>query len=188
MKECEKIARKYLNSSRLRHSAGTAVEAAKLCKIYNADPEKGFFVGMVHDIAKDIDNTKIIATARKYGLELDKYMMKNPKIIHGPLGAKILQIDENVNDEEILRAVALHTVGSTDMSILDKIIYVADLTEVNRKYKGVRTIRQISYQDLDKALILTLNHTMMHVLKRGLAIHPDSLNAYNKLLIEETNA
>jgi len=187
MRDCEKIARKYLAGSRLEHSFGTAHEAQKLCKIYNADPEKGFFAGMVHDIAKDIDNKDIIDTARKYSVELDEFMIKNPKIIHGPLGAKILQSDEHINDEEILSAVALHTIGSTDMNTLDKIIYIADLTEITRKYEKVKEIRDISYQNLNEALKLTLKHSMLHVLSKGLVIHPNSLNAYNRLLIKELN-
>lgn len=185
MKNCEEIARKYLTGERLEHSEGTAREAEKLCKIYNADPEKGFFAGMVHDIAKDIDIDKVIDIARKYGVELDEFMIKNPKIIHGPLGAKILQRDEHINDEKILSAVKLHTIGSTNMSMLDKIIYIADLTEVNRIYEGVGSIREISYRNLDEALKLTISYSMIHVLKKGFVIHPNSLNAYNKLLIEE---
>jgi len=188
MKYCEEIARKYLTGERLEHSIGTANEAEKLCGIYGIDPEKGFFAGMVHDIAKDIDIVKVIDMAGKYGIKPDEYMLLNPKIIHGLLGAEILKIDEHINDEEILSAVRLHTVGSTDMSVLDKIIYVADLTEINRKYEEVKQIRDISYKNLNKALALTLNHSMIHVLRKGLVIHPDSLNAYNKLLIEEKNA
>ncbi len=185
MNKYEEIAKKYISGSRLTHSFETAKEAQKLCLLYGEDEALGYAAGLVHDIAKPLENP--VELANSYGLEVPPIVLANPALLHGPLGAAILREDEGITDEKLLRAVALHTTGQQNMTLFEKIIYIADLTEVGRDYEGIDEIRQKSYEDIDFSLILAFNYVMRYVLKRGLVLHPSTVDAYNHFIMRRKN-
>lgn len=182
MNRYEQIARERLSGKRLLHSQGTADTAKKLAQRYGGDVQKAYDAGIVHDIAKPLDGEELLLAAEKYGVEVDGYLKKCPWLLHGPVAAAILEREYGVEDGELLRAVALHTTGGRDMSLLDKVIYLADLIEPGRDFPGVREIRERMYEGIDGALLLGVGTVLGFLIKKGWVIHPSSVDMYNSLI------
>ncbi len=178
-----KLLKKYISGSRLKHSISTEKTAVKLAKLYNVDVKKAALAGLMHDIAKDLSKSKRDALIKKYKIELDVIEEINPDIIHGKLGALILK-ENGITNQKVLDAVEHHTMGSEGMSKLEKIIYLADLIEPKRNFKGVKRLRFYASKDLDVALFESMKFSLLNVLKKDKPIHPKTLDAYNNLLVK----
>jgi len=178
-----KLLKKYISGARLKHSISTEKTAVKLAKLYDEDVKKAAFAGLMHDIAKDLSKSKRDAMIKQYNIELDKIEEVNPDIIHGKLGALILA-ENGVKSKKVLDAITHHTMGAPDMTKLDKIVYLADLIEPKRNFKGVKKLRFYASKDLDVALFESMKISLSSVLKRDKPIHPKTLEAYNNLLIK----
>lgn len=179
--------RKYLDEKRSLHSINTAAEALKLAKKFGCDEEKAYAAGMLHDIAKCLDKNDMFELAKKYNIEIDKYCKMNKELFHGILGAEIARNELQITDEEVLNAIRCHTTGKKDMTLLDKIIYIADLIEPLRDFKGIEAIRRMAYEDLDEAVVMAARSIMQYVMEQGHVIHPNTVDAYNDLLIKRRN-
>lgn len=177
--------KKVLRESRYRHSIGVCETAVELARLYGADEEKAYIAGLLHDCAKCFDNETQIAMCKEYGIELDKITLACPAVIHAPLGAAVARSEYGIEDEEILRAIRLHTTGGTKMTGLDKIIYIADMIEPTREYNGVDELREIAFKDLDEAMLSALQSTLKFNIQKGTVIHPDTLSAWNSLLSDK---
>jgi len=112
-------------------------------------------------------------------------MQKNTELIHGPLGAKIANACYGIDDLEVLDAIKYHTIGRENMSMLDKIIYIADYIEPGRSFPGVEEIREIVFLDLDDAIKKAMDNTILFLIKDNKLIHPDTINARNYMLYNE---
>jgi predicted HD superfamily hydrolase involved in NAD metabolism len=183
MTDYHALIRQRLNEKRRVHSENTAAEAEKLAKRYGCDEQKAYTAGLLHDIAKCLSQDEASALAAKYGVAIDEYAQNNPELIHGPLGAAIVQNELKIRDEEILDAIRYHTTGRRGMSLMEKIIYLADVIEPTNVFEGVEDIRRMAYEDLDGAIVLSAINTLDFVLKRRLVIHPDTVDAYNDIMI-----
>lgn len=186
--EIERI-KKYLQDNlsehRCRHSFGVAEEAVRLAKHYGADPDSAYLAGLLHDCAKEIPPQRALQMLRKqYRIEPNAMMLENPKLLHGTLGACIAQSVFDVYDTEILDAIKYHTTGKADMSLLGKIIFIADFIEPNRTYKDVETLRKLAYQNLDEAIIFGIDYTIIDLIQRKMIVQPDTLHCRNFLLIQ----
>lgn len=184
MKDYLETAKKYLKGGRYEHSVNTAKEAAALARAYGADENKAYTAGILHDLAKDFTKKEALLQAAKYGIEVDGYCRENIELLHGLLSAEIAKKELDVQDEEILSAIACHTTGKRGMSLLDKIIYVADLIEPKRGFAGIEDIRNTAYNDMDKAVLTAVKSVLAYVMERGLVIHPDTIEAYNDITIK----
>ncbi len=185
--EIKEELRKTLSQKRYVHSLGVAGEAEKLARRYDADTEKAYLAGLVHDCAKEYppeDMEKILKS--KYGVPVDAMSRLMPKILHGPLGACDAQSKFGICDPEILDAVKCHTTGKGNMSMLAKIIYIADYIEPNRDFDGVDKLRKMAYEDIDAAIVYGIDETIKDLIKRGLVIHPDTVHARNDLIIKHS--
>ena len=123
---------------------------------------------------------------KKYGVSVDSMSKLTPKILHGVLGACEAQSKFGIYDPEILDAVKYHTTGKGNMSMLAKIIYIADYIEPNRDFDGVRELRSLAYRDIDEAIIKGIDDTIKDLIKRGLLLHPDTIHARNDLIIKRS--
>ena len=169
-----------LKPTRFEHTQNVAVEAANLAKFWGADVEKAYTAGLLHDCAKDFPPEKTLELCQKYDIELDDVMKHQLDLVHSFLGAVIAQNDYLINDIEILNAIKYHTTGKPEMSLLEKIIYIADVIEPARKpYKGLEEIRKLSYENLDKAMYIALNSTIDYNREKLRMIHSLSLSALN---------
>lgn len=158
-------------------------EAVKLAEKYGADTEKAYTAGILHDCAKGYDTDEQIKLCQKYGVVLDDITLACKPVIHAPLGAKIAKAEYGVNDKDVLDAIMCHTVAKENMSLLDKIIYIADMIEPMRDFDGVDELRKAAYENIDKAFILGLKQSIVFNAQKNKIIHPNTLSAWNYMLM-----
>lgn len=175
----------HIDEKRLIHSKGTAKQAVILAKLHGADEEKAYIAGMLHDVAKGKCEHGLISLARQYSIFADEYELLNPELIHGKLGARMVRDHLGIVDEDILNAICWHTTGRANMSLLEKIIYIADLTEPTREFENINLIRESAMKDIDLAMIIALKSVIEFVQSNGYELHPNSREAHEYFIKEE---
>jgi len=170
--------KKLLTPQRYAHSIGVMETAVELAQIYDIDTEKAKIAGLLHDCAKNLDD--IYERCRDLEVELDEFELKSPPIVHAKLGAEFAKVHFGITDNEIIEAIRWHTIGKPGMSLLEKIVFVADLTEPGRTFPDAEPLRILSRKNLDKALLECVKSTIEINKKRGNPVHP---NAY--LIVKE---
>ena len=150
-----------INERRFEHSLGVEYTAACMAMVHGADVEHARIAGLLHDCAKGLPTKEKLEKARKHGLPVSKYEESNPDMLHAKLGAYYARYKYDVVDQEILDAICYHTTGRPNMSLLEKIIFVADYIEPNRKMiKDMEEIRKEAFADLDACVIHILKNTI----------------------------
>lgn len=170
---------------RYDHSLRVMETALKLAKIHRADLEKTKIASILHDCGKIPDRTKLLKRVDDFDIILDTSMEYNHEIIHGPLGAKIAEREYGIEDKEILDSIFYHTIGRENMTILDKVIYIADYIEPKRNFNGVEEIREMAFKDLDKSIKMAMDNTIVFLIDNNKLIHPNTIKARNYLIIKE---
>ena len=174
-----------LKPNRLAHSINVANCAVKLSEIYGCDTGKAYLAGLVHDCAKYFTKDQIDSYVKKYNIKLDPLEVNNISLSHSVIGSFVIQDVFNIQDMDIINAVRYHTTGRENMSTLEKIIFMADMTEEGRNFPGVDELRKLSFNgQLDKALITSFNNTIKFVIENNQLIHPRSVSARNYLMQE----
>lgn len=169
-----------LKPGRYEHSLSVSFTCMALAMRYGYDLDKAELAGLLHDCAKCYDNNSIIAACRNSGMELTEGELQAPSIIHSRLGARMAEEKFGVNDPEILSAIACHTTGKPDMSLLDKILYIADYIEPRRyKIKDLPAIRSLAFEDLDQALFQIMEGTLRYLKESGTYADIMTQNAYH---------
>lgn len=169
-----------LKPGRYEHSLSVSFTCMALAMRYGYDLDKAELAGLLHDCAKCYDNNSIIAACRNSGMELTEGELQAPSIIHSRLGARMAEEKFGVNDPEILSAIACHTTGKPDMSLLDKILYIADYIEPRRyKIKDLPAIRRLAFEDLDEALFQIMGGTLRYLKESGTYADIMTQNAYH---------
>jgi predicted HD superfamily hydrolase involved in NAD metabolism len=176
-----------LSGKRLEHSENTAKEAVKLAFIYGADVENAYAAGILHDVAKGLPAETLKKIAYDNNIEIDEYEKRNTELLHGKIGALIIKKEFGIKDADILSAIEWHTTGHENMSLLEKIIYLADIIEPGRTFRDVDIIKELAYKDINTAMMLALKYVMDYVRSKGLTLHPNSLKAYDYLKKTEGN-
>lgn len=146
------------------HSIAVMEEAEKLALTYDCDVDKAKIAGLLHDCGKSrcLDNLK-----------------------HAKKSAELAIIKYDINDKDIINAIMYHTTGRVNMTILEKIIYIADKIEYNRKYEGVEEIRKTAYMNINEAIIKSLESTIEYVKSRNKELNIESVNTLNYLKEEQ---
>lgn len=173
-----------LTSKRFMHSVGVMDTAISLAQRYGEDTQKAALAGLLHDCARDIKGQDIFDLCEKFGIGLSYITSLQPELLHGPLGAVLARNEYGIEDESIISAIDCHTAGRENMTLLDKIIFIADYIEPGRKFHGVDEVRTIAYEDLDRAILVSLENIIRHILEKGELIHPDTINARNFIIKE----
>ncbi len=176
------ILKTRLTPQRLYHSICVAEQAKHLAEIHGGDAEKAYTAGLVHDILRYEPAEKMIELIECDGQTLTESEKRIVFTLHAVAGEVYLRKELNVTDGEILSAVRWHTTGKEDMSHLEKIIYVADLTSEDREYPDVNEVRAMAEESLDKALLRGLSFTIEDNAKKCRPIHTDTLKAFNYLV------
>ncbi len=145
-----------LNPSIYGHCIRTMEEAVRLSEHYREDTEKAKIAGLLHDCGK-------------------KMVKGNDNLTHSKTGAAMARDIFHVSDEDILNAIAYHTTGRENMSMLEKIIFIADKIEQGRKYKGVSRLRKATYEDIDRAIIMSIESTVEYVKMKNAELDDDSI-------------
>ena len=161
IKDLKKDLKKEMDDSRYEHTLGVMYTCAALAMRYNYDLEKAMLAGLLHDCAKCMPNAKKLKMAEKHHLEISELERKNPFMLHAKLGAFLAKKKYDIEEEEILDAIRWHTTGRPQMTLLDKIVYIADYIEPKRdKAPNLAVIRQMAFTNLDDALLKILTDTL----------------------------
>jgi len=172
-----------LSTERFRHTLAVAETAASLAKRHGADEKKAVVAALLHDIAKEYPRNRLLKESLDFGIVLSDIELREEALIHGPLGAAIAEHEFGISDPDILAAIHFHTTGREGMSLLERIVFLADYIEPGRAFPGVDAVRDLAWTSLDKAIVLTLDQGLVYLIKRGKLIHPDAIAARNGLLL-----
>ncbi|MFH0385714.1 bis(5'-nucleosyl)-tetraphosphatase (symmetrical) YqeK [Streptococcus sp. A18] len=173
----EKI-RVAMKPARFQHVLGVEEAALALADRYGCDPKKASLAALLHDYAKEVEDQVFLDLIAKYDLDRDLLNWDN-NIWHGVVGAYKIAEDFGLKDEEIFQAIQRHTIGAGQMTLLDKVLYVADYIEPNRDFPGVDEARRIAKESLDKAVAYETAQTISYLAKKGIPIYPQTLETYN---------
>jgi predicted HD superfamily hydrolase involved in NAD metabolism len=181
LEKFRRLAYDTLKYERFQHTIGVEVFAHELAKRFGLDTEAASLAALTHDLAKEYPLDEQIEKAKKWGLIYYPEDIENPGVIHGRLAAYILEKEHNIEDKDILNAVANHTLGRPGMSDLEMLIYSADLTEPGRDFPGVDNLRQKLYHDLRDGTLACIEHILNHLRESNKPIHPLTLLTYEDL-------
>jgi predicted HD superfamily hydrolase involved in NAD metabolism len=176
------LVKEQITERRYIHTLGVVESAIELAERYGADVKKAELAAIFHDYAKfrPKEEMEQIIIAENMDPELLEY---NMELWHAPVGAYLVKKEAGITDTEILDAIAHHTSGRVGMSLLDKVVYLADYIEPGRSFPGVDEVRQTAKQNLDHAVIQALRNTVVFLMKRNQAIYPDTFKTYNDLIM-----
>ena len=163
--------KKHLQPERLYHSINVAEEAKKLALHYGADPEKAYTAGLLHDILKNTPDTELLNFFRENGIILTRTEQVSRKTWHAIAGEAYCRLKLSVTDSEILSAIRWHTTARAGMTLLDKVIFIADFISSDRDYDGVERMREKAYLSLESAMLEGLQFTLAELIENGWAVH-----------------
>ncbi|WDA46573.1 bis(5'-nucleosyl)-tetraphosphatase (symmetrical) YqeK [Fusobacterium nucleatum] len=173
--ELKEIVKSKMSLKRFTHTLGVVEMSEKLAKIYNANIQKCKVAALLHDICKEMDMEYIKNICKnKFINELSEEDLENNEILHGFAGAYYVKNELGINDKEILNAIKYHTVGAKDMTLLEKIVYIADAIEYGRNYPSVVEIREETFKNLDKGILMEIEHKEEYLESIGKKSHPNT--------------
>jgi len=161
-----------LTEKRYVHSLNVADTAVEMARRYGADEEKIYLAGLLHDCGKSYKGNAAREFVKKIGYQPDGIELLQPGLLHGVIGEYLARHEYGVADPEILSAIRWHTTGRAGMSVLEKIIYIADYIEPGRNFEGIEAMREEAFRDLDR-----------YVLENGYLLHPKTVETRNHSLL-----
>lgn len=164
LEKMEKKLSKYLDGDRYRHTLGVMYTCACLAMVHGGSVADAQTAGLLHDCAKCIPNKKKLRLCQQHSLDVTGFEEKHPFLLHAKLGAYIARTKYGVEDGEILSAITSHTTGKPDMTLLEKIVYIADYIEPMRdKAPNLARIRKLAFADLDECMYEILKDTLLYL-------------------------
>ncbi|NGP43487.1 HD domain-containing protein [Bacillaceae bacterium SIJ1] len=183
LKKAEDYVTPKLTEARKNHTLGVVEAAVELAKRYGADEDKAALAAMLHDVAKCLppEEQKEYLQAKGIGHDLLQF---HHNTWHAVVGAHMVFVELGIDDEDIIHAIRYHTTGRAGMSLLEKIIFIADYIEPNRRFEGVDGVRDLAEQSLDAAIIQALSNTIGYLVNANQTVAPDSFLAYNDTILQ----
>jgi len=181
--ECKKAIRPFLSDKRYEHCVNVSKTAIKLAKKYGGDIYKAEIAGVLHDITKELPPDEQLKIINKFGIVITDTEFLNEKLWHAISGSVYIEHELYVQDEEILNAVRYHTSGRKDMSLLEKIIFIADFISKDRDYPGVEKMRKLANKSLELAMIEGIEFTVNELMGLRNMVAPQTIDAYNDALL-----
>lgn len=167
-----------LTDHRYTHSLGVEETALKMAEIFGVDKEKTEIAALLHDCAKQIPHKEQLLMCQEYGIALDEIKEKQLGLLHAELGAYLAEHDFGVKDKEILDAIRYHTLGRENMTDVEKILYLSDIIEPNRRiFDGLEDLRALCFCNLDMALLAGFRLSISHINRTGAILHPQTIAA-----------
>ena len=177
---------KVLDPKRFEHTLGVAYTASALAMCYDVDINKAQTAGLLHDCAKCMSNEKKLSICEKHHIPVNEVERKNPFLLHAKVGSYVAMKQFNIHDQDIINAILNHTTGRPGMSLLEKIIYIADYIEPGRKQApNLTKLRRLAFQDLDQALLQVLGDTLHYLESINSPIDPMTQKTYEYYLGKE---
>lgn len=176
--------RQRLSARRFLHTEGVAASAKKLAEVYGVDPDRAELAGWIHDCAKELPLAEMQALISEKQIPIDDAVMRSRSLLHGPTGSIYAEKYYGISDAEIQSAVFYHTTGRPDMSLMEKIIFLADYIEPSRDFPGVELIRELAFTDLTAALIEAYDSTIRHLIDQKAYIYDLTFMGRNALVTQ----
>lgn len=176
------LLRERQDEYRFVHSLGVAKAARELAKIYGEDEDRAYFAGLIHDITKNTPYEEQLQIIEKGGIILNSEEKNNRKLLHAISGSVYIQKELGVSDKEIISAVRYHTTGRDNMTVFEKIIYIADFISEERSFPGVEYMRELAGESLDKAAMYAVDFCIPDLVSKRQVLHIDSVRLYNELI------
>lgn len=181
----KKFLKSVLSSKRYKHSVNVSNAAARLAAKHGADVHKAAVAGILHDVCKEMTGVEQLNLIRESDLPVDPLELRTPNMYHAIAGSVFVQKELGITDEEIIRAIRFHTVCSDKMSLVEQIIYLADLISADRTYDGVSKMRRLSSKSISRAMLEALKFQIISNTEKGNFIFPSTVNAYNEFVLKE---
>lgn len=178
----------HLKTNRYLHSKNVAEMAAALSDIYDVNVESAVRAGILHDAGKGFSGPELVSFCKKHKIKVpffEDICKQEPSLLHSFVSRWIAQNNFGVKDKDVLTAIAEHTLGSLKMSTLSKILFVADISSKDRKYKDAFVIRNLALQDLDKALLYAANRKLLFTIDSQKWLCPLGIDLWNHLIKQE---
>ena len=167
----------YLDQGRVAHVLGCEKEAVRLARHWGEDPVDAAVAGLLHDCTKRLKYREQTELIRNSGIDCGRDLLEQPKLLHAVTGAFVAKRDFAVSGK-IADGIRWHTTGRADMTLFEKIIYLADYIEETRDFEGVDKLRELAYTDIDKAMYVGLAMSIENIRSRGIEPFSDSFRAY----------
>lgn len=169
-----------MTEKRYEHTLGVEYTCACLAMRYGIDMEKAMTAGLLHDCAKHLLPEKKLQKCKKYNLPIQEFERKNPELLHAKLGAYFAEHKYGVKDTEVLSAITWHTTGRPAMTMLDKIVYIADYIEPNRNQApNLSVVRDLAFKNIDLCLLTILEDSLDYLDKKKAAVDPMTKETYD---------
>ncbi|MBO4693235.1 MAG: bis(5'-nucleosyl)-tetraphosphatase (symmetrical) YqeK [Clostridia bacterium] len=182
--EYKKMLASRLSEKRYKHSLCVADEARRLAKLYGADENKAYLAGLLHDITKNSSVEDHLKILDAFGIILSDVEKSSEKLLHAITGSAYVKHYLGVDDEEVIDAIRYHTTARAGMTKLQTVLYLADFTSADRDYNDVDVMRRLVDKSENEALVYALEYTIKELLEKGAAIHPDTVSAYNYIVLK----
>lgn len=179
LRRYEQTIKPLMGNKRFKHSVNVAEMCLTLAKKFGADEDKAYTAGILHDCQKEIDKALMLSEAEKSGYYIDPVEKDCFKLWHGIAGAYYVKNILKITDEDILNAIRFHTVGRADMTVLEKIVFLADMVSAERDYPHVEKYRAAVLEDLDNGMFQTLRWSVLKTVGLGNNVPVTTLEAYN---------
>ena len=176
--EIQEKLKKALDEPRYEHTIGVMYTAGCMAMAHGFDIQKAMLAGLLHDCAKCLTHEERLALCEKHHVEVTDSELENKALLHAKAGAILAKVEYDIEDLDVIHAIAVHTTGEQEMSTLDKIIYIADYIEPGRdKAPNLEQVRMLAYQDLNACMAKILDDTMEYLQNRGGLIDPTTAKA-----------
>ena len=181
--EMKALLKENIPGKRYKHSLAVYETALKMAEVFQCDKEKVAIAALLHDCGREVATKDSVAWALDHGFTVDEIEAAQPILLHSKIGTYFAKNKYGVDDEEIMDAIRYHTTGSSNMTDLAKIVFLADIIEPDRDYPGVEDLRKASFKNLDRAMLLAYASTTTYLFEQGLIVHPDCIKGYNELVL-----
>ncbi|WP_448862582.1 bis(5'-nucleosyl)-tetraphosphatase (symmetrical) YqeK [Dorea sp.] len=172
--------KKELDEDRYQHTLGVMYTSASMAMRYGADVTQALLAGLLHDCAKCIPGDKKIHLCEKYGLPVSDVEYENPGLLHARLGAYLAEKKYHIHDQEIIHAISSHTTGRPGMSLLEKIVFIADYIEPGRReLPNMKEVRPLAFKDIDQCLYRILEDSLVYLNSRNISVDPMTQKTYD---------
>ena len=180
LKKLRKAIRKAQSAKRYEHTLGVEYTAAALAMRYGANVQDAVLAGLLHDCAKCMSDEKLLKICEKYKIPVTETEQQLPFLLHGKVGGFLAEKKYGIHNQDVINAILYHTMGREDMSLLEKIVFVADYIEPGRNHAPyLGELRELAFQDLDQALLRVLDGTLSYLKSKGWTIDPRTVETWN---------
>lgn len=187
MEQAKKLAKKTLSARRYRHTGNVAKAARQLALRWGADPDKAELAGWLHDIVKEKTGAELLQLMEQDGIMAGSVRSRPKPIWHGPCGAIYAKHTCGVQDEDVLSAIACHTTGRAQMTLMDKVLFLADVVSEEREFEGVAQIRALAQKDLDAAVMAAMEENIRYLQRAGKTLDCDTEEALRWLKAQQAD-